>query len=173
MRRLMLLITCAMLGGSAIAQEDRGYIVEVGEMAPNIDLIFPDGTKTRLHDLKGNVIMLQFTASWCGVCRQEMPFIEREIWLKHKNNPRFRLYGIDLMESKEVTAKFAADTRVTYPLLLDPEGKAFYSVAAKGAGVTRNVIIDATGKIVFLSRLFDKKEFAEMVNVINKLLQGA
>ena len=35
-----------------------------------------------LSSLRGKVVMLQFTASWCGVCRKEMPFIEKDIWLK-------------------------------------------------------------------------------------------
>ena len=39
--------------------------------------------------------MLQFTASWCGVCRKEMPFIEKDIWQKHKSDPDFMLMGID------------------------------------------------------------------------------
>lgn len=154
------------------AQEDeRGYIVKTGQMAPNIELLFTDGSKKELKDLKGKVIMLQFTASWCGVCRREMPHIEKDIWLKHKDNPHFALFGIDLKESKEITERFAKETKITYPLLLDPQGKAFYSFAAQGAGVTRNIIIDKTGKIVFLTRLFDEKEFAEMVKVIDKLLQ--
>ena len=115
--------------------------------------------------------MLQFTASWCGVCRQEMPFIEKDIWLKLKENSKFVLFGIDLKESKEIVEKFAKETKITYPLLLDPEGKAFYAFAAKGAGVTRNVIIDENGKIVFMTRLYDQKEFDEMVKVINQLLK--
>ena len=115
--------------------------------------------------------MLQFTASWCGVCRKEMPFIEKDIWLKHKDNPDFVLYGIDLKESKEVVKKFAKETGITYPLLLDLEGKAFYSFAAKGAGVTRNVIIDKEGKIVYLTRLYEPKEFEEMTKVIDDLLK--
>jgi len=44
--------------------------------------------------------MLQFTASWCSVCRKEMPHIENEIWQKHKSDSNFALYGIDLKEDK-------------------------------------------------------------------------
>jgi peroxiredoxin len=174
-------VTCTLAGervavavntpATAMQQDDRGYIVRVGEMAPDIELIFPDGTKKRLEELRGKVVMLQFTASWCSVCRKEMPFIESDIWLKNKDNPQFALYGIDLQESKEVAARFARETRITYPLLLDPEGKAFYSFAARGAGVTRNVIIDETGRIAFLTRLYDKEEFTGMVKVIEGLLQ--
>ena len=165
---LLLVMTCSL---AKARQDDRGYIVKVGEKAPNIELLFPDGTKKQLKDLTGKVIMIQFTASWCGVCRKEMPFIEKDIWLKYKNNPEFALFGIDFKESKETTEKFAKDIKITYPLLLDPEGKAFYTYAAQGAGVTRNIIIDKKGNIAFLTRLYDPKEFEEMVKVIDKLLK--
>ncbi|MDR0765992.1 MAG: TlpA family protein disulfide reductase [Odoribacteraceae bacterium] len=172
MKKMMFLLALAATGCHATAQEnDRGYIVKVGDAAPDVELISLDGTKRRLSAERGKVVMLQFTASWCGVCRQEMPHIERDVWLKHKDNPRFALYGIDLKESREVTERFAAEMKITYPLLLDPEGKAFYSVAARGAGVTRNVIVDKKGNIAFLTRLYDAKEFATMVAVIEKLLQ--
>ena len=101
---LLLVMTCSLVKAQ---QDDRGYIVKVGEKAPNIELLFPDGTKKQLKDLKGKVIMIQFTASWCGVCRKEMPFIEKDIWLKYKTNPAFALFGIDFKESKETTVKFA------------------------------------------------------------------
>lgn len=65
--------------------------------------------------------MLQFTASWCGVCRKEMPFIEKDIWQKHKDNEAFALCGVDRDEPLDKVVAFAqAMTGVTYPLGLDP-----------------------------------------------------
>lgn len=74
-----------------------------------------------LSSLRGKVVMLQFTASWCGVCRKEMPFIEKDIWLKHKDNADFALIGIDRDEPLEKVLAFAKSTGVTYSLGLDPE----------------------------------------------------
>lgn len=150
--------------------DNRGYIVNIGDEAPDIDIIYTDGTHKKLSDFRGKVIMLQFTASWCGVCRKEMPVIEKEIWQKHKNNPHFALFGIDLKESKEKTEQFARELKISYPLTLDPQGKAFYSYAAENAGVTRNIIIDKRGKIVFMTRLYDPEEFQEMCRIIENLL---
>ena len=156
----------------AFAQDDvRGYFVQVGDKAPNITIQYIDGTQKKLSDFKGKTVMIQFTASWCGVCRKEMPFIENDIWQKYKNNPKFVLIGIDLMETPEKTQQFAKDINITYPLTLDPEGKAFYSYAAQGAGVTRNVIIDKKGKIVFMTRLYDPEEFKKMCEAIDQLLK--
>lgn len=151
--------------------DDRGYIVKVGDMAPDITISYTDGKTKKLSDFKGKIVMLQFTASWCGVCRKEMPFIEKDIWLKNKNNSHFALIGIDLKENREKTMEFAKAMKITYPLTLDLEGKSFAAYTEKGAGVTRNIIIDKTGKIVYLTRLYDPKEFNEMVKVIDKLLK--
>lgn len=150
--------------------DDRKYLVEVGDIAPDFEMAMPDGTMMKLSDLKGKVVMLQFTASWCGVCRKEMPFIESEIWQRHKGNPNFALYGIDRDEPAETVLAFAKKTGVTYPIGLDPKAGIFELYAEKDAGITRNIIIGKDGRIVMLTRLYDPEEFKEMVKVIDNLL---
>ena len=156
---------------SNVVADERGYIVTVGQLAPDFTIKYLDGKEVSLSSLRGKVVMLQFTASWCSVCRQEMPFIERDIWQKQKNNPNFVLLGIDLKESTEVTAKYTKDINVTYPITLDEDGSRFALFCDPKAGVTRNIIIDQTGKIVMLTRLYDENEFHEMVTLINTLLK--
>ena len=181
MKKLFSTLIIVFVAISAIAQlkeipkqnipEDYGYIVKVGQALPEIELILTDGKKVTSSDLKGKVVMLQFTASWCGVCRKEMPHIESEIWQKHKNNSNFSLIGVDMDEPVDKVKKFADDMKITYPLALDPGGKIFYTFAAKGAGVTRNIIVDKTGKIVYMTRLYKENEFNEMKEVIELLLK--
>ena len=151
-------------------QDERGYKVKVGDMAPDFEMNLPNGEKVILSSLHGKVVMLQFTASWCGVCRKEMPYIESEIWRRHQNNPDFVLFGIDREEPVEKIEELINKTGVTYPIGLDPDGRIFTLYAEKEAGITRNVIIDKDGKIVMLTRLFDEEEFNEMVQFIDKLL---
>lgn len=151
--------------------EDYGYIVKIGQQLPNISMELTDGTKITTQDLKGKVVMLQFTASWCSVCRKEMPHIESDIWIKNKNNKDFVLVGVDMDEPRDKVTQFAEDMKITYPLALDPGAAIFYTFAAKGAGVTRNVIVDKKGKIVYMTRLYKEDEFQEMVNVIDFLLK--
>ncbi len=151
--------------------DDRGYIVKVGDKVPQFDLELLDGKKVPINSLKGKVVMLQFTASWCGVCRKEMPFIEKDIWMELKDNPDFALYGIDYKESATQTEKFAKMIPVTYPLTLDLKGDIFNLFCSKGAGVTRNIIINKEGKIIMLTRLFDHDEFNEMVELIKSELK--
>lgn len=150
--------------------KDYGYIVELGQIAPDFTLDLPDGSKTSIQALRGKVVMLQFTASWCSVCRKEMPHIENDIWEKHKDNKDFALYGIDLKEDAKTIIEFKQSIGITYPLALDLNGDIFALFAHKNAGVTRNIIIDKSGKIVFMTRLFKEAEFEAMTQVIDTLL---
>jgi peroxiredoxin len=147
------------------------YIVKIGQPAPDFTMTAIDGKTVQLAALKGKVVMLQFTASWCSVCRKEMPHIEADIWRKYRNNPNFALYGVDLDEPGDIVRKFAKEIPISYPIALDPQGRIFYKFAAQGAGVTRNVIIDKTGRIAFMTRLFKEDEFEEMKRVIASLLK--
>lgn len=145
--------------------DDRGYIVKVGDMAPDFVINEAGGASYSLSDLRGKVVMLQFTASWCSVCRTEMPFIENEIWLPG-NDEGLVVIGIDRDEPLEKVLQFKKDIGVTYPIALDPAAEIFGLFALKEAGVTRNVIIDRKGKIIFLTRLFERGEFDEMKKII-------
>ena len=149
--------------------DERGYIVKVGDKLPEFIMDFPDGSQLNSQDLKGKVTMIQFTASWCHVCREEMPHIEKEIWKIYKKVD-LNVIGIDRDESAEIIKKFAKEVKVTYPIALDIGADIFALFADRNSGITRNIIVDPNGKIAFLTRLFDPEEFYEMKNIIHSLL---
>ena len=151
--------------------DTQGYIVKVGDKAPDFEMDMIDGTKAKLSDYAGKIVMLQFTASWCSVCRREMPVIEEEIW-KVNQDKNFVLIGIDRDEPLDVVIDFWEKMGVTYPLALDPVADIFGLFADKKSGVTRNVIIDKNGNIACLTRLFERTEFDEMKEVIQNLLNN-
>lgn len=153
--------------------DSRGYLVKVGDKAPDdFELLLQDGKKTTLKELKGKIVILQFTASWCKVCREEMPYLEKDIWQAYKDKGVV-LIGVDRDEPLPVVQKFHKDMNITYPLALDPGAKIFQKFADKKAGVTRNVVIDEEGYIRFLTRLYDKEEFALLVKNVKELNQKA
>jgi len=168
---LIVLLSAFCITTYAQTTDDRGYLVKVGDTAPNFSITLSTNKTIQLNELKGKVIMLQFTASWCSVCRKEMPFIESDIWQKHKSNPNFALIAIDRDEPLETVLKFVESTKITYPIGLDPKANIFALYAQREAGITRNVIIDKTGKIVLLTRLYNEIEFNEMKNKIEELLK--
>ena len=155
-----------------VTPDSTGYIIRVGQTVPDIKWTQTDGKTVSIKDLRGKVVMLQFTASWCGVCRKEMPFIERDIWQKHKDNKDFYLVGIDRDEPKATVEAFAKQTGVTYPLALDPGADLFAQFALRESGITRNVLVDRDGKIVMTTRLYNEKEFQKLVGKIDSLLKG-
>lgn len=168
----ILLIALLIIAQTSCDQKDstRGYKVKVGEQSPKLDFSLLDGTPITNENLKGKVVVLQFTASWCSVCIKEMPHLEKKVWQKFKNED-FILIGIDLKEDREKVDKFIDKMKVTYPFTIDEDGSLFESFTLPKAGVTRNIVLDKNGEIVFLSRLYDEKEFAEMIEVIAEELK--
>lgn len=150
--------------------DERGYIIRVGDKCPDFMLTLADGNTISTNDFKGKVVMLQFTASWCIVCKREMPYIERDIQQLYKDRNDFILIGIDRDEPLEKVQAFSKEMKITYPLAPDPGAKIFQLFAEKDAGVTRNIIIDRDGTILFLTRLFEEKEFETMKSVIAEAL---
>lgn len=155
---------CMAAQGQAKVYEN-GYLVKIGDKAPDFTINEAGGKSYKLSDLKGKVVMLQFTASWCSVCRKEMPFIEKDIW-QAKKASGLQIIGVDRDEPLDKVLAFKKEMSITYPLALDPGADIFGLYAQKESGVTRNVILDRTGKIIFITRLFDEKEFNEMKKVI-------
>lgn len=158
-------LSCNQTNGQKQNAYPDGYMVKVGDIAPDFTVNEAGGASYKLSELRGKVVMLQFTASWCGVCRTEMPFIESEIW-QAKKNEGLKVIGIDRDQPVDTVLKFRKDIRVSYPLALDPGADIFGLFAQKSAGVTRNVIIDRKGKIIFLTRLYKREEFEEMKKII-------
>lgn len=167
MNKFFLIIAFAISIVSCTAQEDgsRGYRVKVGEQAPGMDLPLLNGERITSESTKGKIVVLQFTASWCSVCREEMPHLEKEVWQRFKGDD-FVLIAVDLKEKQEKIKPFIEKTGITYPVAMDSDGGLFAKYTLPKAGVTRNIVIDKNGKIIFLSRLYDKVEFNKMIEVI-------
>jgi peroxiredoxin len=156
---------------TAWSQDDnRGYSVSVGEQAPEMSFKLLDGTPVNNESLKGKVVVLQFTASWCGVCRKEMPHLEKEVWQRFKSDD-FLLIGIDLKEEEATVREFIQKMGTSYPIAIDHDGSIFASYTLPKAGVTRNIVLNKAGEIIFLTRLYEREEFEEMISVIEKELQ--
>ena len=158
---------------NAVAEQvvyENEYIVKVGDVAPDFTLPMTDGSTFTLSEQRGKVVMLQFTAGWCGVCRKEMPHIESDIWQPNKDNKDFVLVGIDREEALEDILPFIQEVGTTYPIAMDTNADVFAQYALRESGITRNVLIDRDGRIVMLTRLFKEDEFAALVAKINAML---
>ena len=112
-------------------------------VAPDFTLKSKDGKNIRLSDLRGQVVLLNFWASWCGPCRQEMPVLD-EIHNKYKSLG-FSVLGINLDAKSKKAIKYLKNTPVTFPVLYDPKGdvSSQYGVQA----MPSTVIIDRDGNV--------------------------
>lgn len=151
---------------------NRGYIVKVGDQAPDDFMLkLTDGNITSLKALRGKVVVLQLTASYCSVCRLKFPVLERDVWQVFKGK-NFALIAVDRDETLTKAIQFKQDVHITYSMALDPGAKIFAAFTTKDAGIARDIVIDQKGKIVFLSRLYDPAEFSRMIAIIDKCVNN-
>ena len=150
---------------------DTGFIVAAGNPAPDFLIHYRDGTTQSLKSFRGKVVLIQFAASWCNVCQEIMPVLERDFNLRYKSHPDFTLFAVCKGQTAAEVQQFAEESGVTYPLTLDEDESIFRLYAQANAGVTRNVLLDRNGKIVFLTRLYNEQEFVRLGQKIDSLLQ--
>ena len=150
-------------------EENRGYRVKVGDPVPPLTLQMINGEIWTNKDFIDKTVVIQFTGSWCSVCKKEMPELESRVWQNYKEKD-FLLIGIDIKDTRDRMISFIEKTGVTYPIAWDPEAEIFDLFTLKGAGVTRNIVINKRGEIVFLTRLFEEKEFQAMIDKIDELV---
>ena len=94
----------------------------IGDLPPDFILNSLNGEKVQLSSFRGNkAVILNFWASWCPPCRQEMPAFEK-IYRENKGN--LEIIGINLQESPEAVRKSIGEIQVSYPILLDPDKSA-------------------------------------------------
>lgn len=97
-----------------------------------------------LTSFKGNPVVVNFWASWCGPCREEMPNLESS-WKQHKDKGVVFL-GINVLDEKSGAVSFIKENNVTFTNLYDPDGKLASSFNINSLPVT--LFVDASGTII-------------------------
>lgn len=120
----------------------------IGRPAADFTLKSTTGKNVRLAEQKGDVVMVNFWATWCGPCRQEMPLLEK-INQKYKDLG-FVLLGINVEEDTSGMSKYLKDVLVTFPILND--GKNAVAKLYGVDGMPSTVIIDRNGVVRFIHR---------------------
>jgi len=113
-----------------------------GKQAPDFSLKALDGKTYKLSDLKGKVVLIDFWATWCGPCREELPIIEK----LHREFKDKNLVALGISnEDRDTIEKFLKNNPLTFPILLDEKGKVAKSYRV--VAIPRLLLIDKTGKI--------------------------
>jgi peroxiredoxin len=139
-----------------------------GQPAPDFALKAVNGANLRLSEFLGDVVMLNFWASWCGSCRQEMPELER----LHDTyrSAGFVLIGVNVDDESARAVEFVRALKVTYPILLDPRK----SVAPlyRLDELPMSVLIDRAGVVRFVHEDYqagkEQPYLAELRDLLNE-----
>ena len=167
--RLLIITTSFFLLTANIFAQDEATLVKVGDKAPDFSFVDENGKSTKLSDLKGKVVWINFFATWCPPCRKELPHLQKEVYDKLKNNKNFELIILGREHTWEEINKFTNDNNYNMPFYPDMDRKAFSLYAQQN--IPRNFIIDKDGKIAISSIGFNEKEFEEITEKVERLLK--
>lgn len=143
--------------------------VNLGDPAPNFQLRDLDGNMVELSQFRGKVVLLNFWATWCGPCREEMPSMEQ----LYRNVPRkdFEILAVSTdPQGVVVTRPFQQEMGLTFPILHDPDMRVGLSYGARS--LPMSFMIDRHGivrhKIFGGPRNWDSSEGLKLIQVLMK-----
>ena len=162
------LVVCLWLGFTfQQVQAAAGQLTEYwGDLtSPEIKLPDLQGRQHSLTDYRGNVVLVQFWATYCTPCRTEMPTMNRLI--KKMRGKPFKIVTVNMAESSEQVRQFLQEVPVDFPVLMDSDGSTLnrWKVFAAPA----NFILDKRGKIIFTLYGAIEWDSDEMVGRLNAL----
>ena len=134
------LAACLLLAATLQVQAD------ISGPAPDFTLKSRGGENIKLSELRGQVVMINFWASWCGPCRQEMPLLE-QIY-QHYQPMGFTLLGINVEEDSAAADKVLKEIPVSFPVLYDNRNRVSESYQVRAMPST--ILIDRDGQVRYL-----------------------
>jgi peroxiredoxin len=136
-----------LLSWSAFAYSEQSLTPYKGaQPAPDFELVDVDGDKHRLSDYRGKPLIINFWATWCPPCREEMPSMNRA-WSKVKDD--VSMLAINVGEDEDTIFIFSADYPIDFPVLLDRSGDVIREWPVKGLPTT--FVLDREGNIRYMA----------------------
>ncbi len=132
-----------LFGAERTASPPGHTAAEVGQRPPELRLPLAGGGEVDLAAYRGQVVLLNFWATWCAPCTAEMPAIERAFRAHRERG--FTVLGVDLQEREDTVVAFLNQVGVTYPSALDRTGEV--ARAFRATGLPTTLLIDREGVI--------------------------
>ena len=114
-----------------------------GQPAPDFALKSSSGENLRLSEYRGDVVMINFWATWCGPCRQEMPLLD-ELYSRYQR-VGFSLLGVNIDDDSSKAMNMVAELGVSFPVLFDARKEVSKLYAVDAMPVT--VLVDREGTV--------------------------
>lgn len=152
-------------------QEDpeAATIIRAGDTAPDFTVEMLDGSRLRLSDLQGRVVLLTFWASWCPTCQAEMEVVEEQIIERFAGAP-FSFLPVSRAESREEVAAYMEQEGFSFPVGLDPDGQIYGLYAT--SYIPRHYVIAPDGTVVYQSVDYDPAKFSTLLAAIETALRN-
>lgn len=151
------------------AKIEQSTLIKEGMMAPDFKVEMFDGPDIRLSELRGKVVLVNFWATWCPPCREELTYVQADLIDRFKGQD-FVFIPIARGEDYGTVAAFRKRMGYTFPMGLDPDQSIYHKFASNY--IPRNFLIDREGRVVLASVGFTKAEFVEMVKLIEKTINN-
>ena len=138
-----------------------------GQAAPDFSLKSSTGENLRLSEYRGEVVMINFWATWCGPCRQEMPLLD-ELYDRYQR-VGFNLLGVNIDDDSSRAMKMVADLGVSFPVLFDARKEVSKLYQVNAMPVT--VLVDRDGNVRHVHHGYKPGYEEKYLNEIRALLR--
>lgn len=160
--------TIMLMVALAVGVNAQEWKVNLGEHTPAFEIVDRKNNKITPETLKGKVVLLNFFATWCPPCREELPRLQKEIWEDLKSED-LAVFVLAREEGWDKIDPFMEKHNYTFPVFPDLKRGVFGLFADQS--IPRNVVLDRQGKIIYQSIGFENKEFTIMVDLIKAELK--
>lgn len=154
-------------GGAS--QSDSTTLVKVGDPAADFSVALFDGSHLTLSELRGKVVLLNFWATWCPPCRQELTRVQKDLIDRFAGRD-FLFLPVSRGEKRSDVAAFREKTGYTFPMGLDSTRTIYDRYATNF--IPRNYLIDRDGRIITATIGYSPEEFDELIAAIERALAG-
>jgi peroxiredoxin len=168
MRRFLLFIGLFIVCLASLKAQDVTEVVQFGDRMPEFTIVSDDGTVTPSSVYEGKVILINFFATWCPPCQQELAAFEKTLWPNYKDREDFALLVIGREHSDAEIATYNEKKGFTFPLYPDKDRKIFDTFATKL--IPRSYLVDKTGRVIYITVGFGRNEFEQLQRTIDKAL---